>query len=222
MNTTRGKNRYSTSTLTILISSNGLSTLFTLTFSIVWTTSSPEKTRPNIVCFLSSHGVAVVVMKNCEPFVPGPALAMLTVYGLDVELANGSFHMCVANVPIVFELVREFILKLSPPDGRATSPIPEWVSSLDHKLGNDTMEYNTFEIPTSCVAHEVLHCPGCVVGEQPEMDISHRRVDDGRVGERGRTTFANYGGSCDGLFFASRFLIEDISIIKLAIPEESH
>jgi hypothetical protein len=31
------------------------------------------------VCFLSSHGVTVVVMKNWEPFVFGPAFAMLTV-----------------------------------------------------------------------------------------------------------------------------------------------
>ena len=68
--------------LMILISSNGLSSLFVLTFSIACTTSSPDNTRPNIVCFLSNHGVALVVMKNCEPFVLGHAFAMLTVYGL--------------------------------------------------------------------------------------------------------------------------------------------
>jgi hypothetical protein len=67
------------STLTILMSSYGLSALFVLTFSMAWTTSSPDSTRPNIVCFLSSQGVAVVVMKNCDPFELGPALAMLTV-----------------------------------------------------------------------------------------------------------------------------------------------
>lgn len=73
---------HSTSTLMILISSNGLSVLLTLTFSIAWMTSRPDITLPKIVCFLSSQGVVVVVIKNCEPFVPGPALAMLTVYGL--------------------------------------------------------------------------------------------------------------------------------------------
>ena len=31
------------------------------------------------LCLLSSHGAGTVVMKNCEPFVFGPALAMLTV-----------------------------------------------------------------------------------------------------------------------------------------------
>ena len=70
---------YSTSTLIIVISSYGLSILLVLTFSMVWTTSKPERTRPKIVCFLSSHGVALVVMKNWDPFVFAPALAMLTV-----------------------------------------------------------------------------------------------------------------------------------------------
>jgi hypothetical protein len=147
---------------------------------------------------------------------------MLTVYGLDVVLTSDSVHICATNVPIVFELVREFILKLPPPDGRASSSIREWVSRLNHKLCNDTMEYNTLEIPTSCVTHKILDRLWYVVGEQPDVDISHRRVDDGRVGERGWTTFANYGGSCDGLFFASRLFIEDVSIVKFAIPEESH
>ena len=71
--------------LMILISSYGLSILFVFTFSMACTTSSPDNTRPKIVCFLSSHGVAFVVMKNCEPFVPGPAFAMLTVYGLFIR-----------------------------------------------------------------------------------------------------------------------------------------
>jgi len=31
---------------------------------------------PNIECFLSSHCVGAKVMKNCEPFVLGPELAI--------------------------------------------------------------------------------------------------------------------------------------------------
>lgn len=68
---------YSISIFTILISSYGLSALFVLTFSIACTVSSPERTRPKMVCLLSSHGVAFVVMKNWDPFVFGPAFAML-------------------------------------------------------------------------------------------------------------------------------------------------
>ena len=41
------------------------------------TTSIPEVTLPKTVCLPSSHGAAsVVTMKNCEPFVFGPALAI--------------------------------------------------------------------------------------------------------------------------------------------------
>ncbi len=45
--------------------------------SIALTTSIPFNTRPNTTCLPSSHGVLTVVMKNCEPLVLGPALAML-------------------------------------------------------------------------------------------------------------------------------------------------
>lgn len=90
----------------------------------------------------------------------------------------------VTNAPIVFKLVRELILKLSVPDRCTSSSIPEWVPRLDHKLCNDTMEYNTLEIPTPGVAHKVLDGLWCMVGEQPDVDVSHRSVDDGRVGER--------------------------------------
>lgn len=41
------------------------------------------------VCLLSSQGHGTVVIKNCEPLVFGPALAMLRVYGLqNVGLAQ--------------------------------------------------------------------------------------------------------------------------------------
>jgi hypothetical protein len=37
----------------------------------------PSRTSPKTVCLPSSHGAAsVVTMKNCEPFVFGPALAI--------------------------------------------------------------------------------------------------------------------------------------------------
>ena len=58
---------YSTSMLMILISSSGLSVLLTLTFSMVWMTSSPATARPKMVCLRSSQGVAVVVINHWEP-----------------------------------------------------------------------------------------------------------------------------------------------------------
>lgn len=91
---------YTISMLRILMSSSGFS-LYTLVFSILWITSRPWIALPKIVCLLSSHGCTMmlesyslkcdniekltvfsVVIKNWLPFVFGPALAILTVYGL--------------------------------------------------------------------------------------------------------------------------------------------
>merc|ERR1719422_621769 len=53
------------------------------TFSIFLTTSSyPSRTSPNTTCFPSRCGVFFTVMKNCEPLVSLPALAMLNNPGL--------------------------------------------------------------------------------------------------------------------------------------------
>src|SRR6478735_1189280 len=41
-----------------------------------------SETSPKIVCLKFSQGVAPTVMKNCEPLVPGPALAVAGVVGL--------------------------------------------------------------------------------------------------------------------------------------------
>lgn len=93
---------YSTSTLSIRISSNGLSILSVLAFSIRVQISIPFMTRPKTVCLLSSQGVGTVVIKTTDdvsnshdqfpdmdhlkylhwdPFVFGPAFAIETVKG---------------------------------------------------------------------------------------------------------------------------------------------
>lgn len=40
----------------------------------------PSRTLPKTTCFPSNHSALVARMKNCEPLVSGPALAMLTWY----------------------------------------------------------------------------------------------------------------------------------------------
>lgn len=52
-------------------------------------------------CLLSSHGQGTVVMKNCEPFVFGPAFAMLSVYGLQTSAheeisVTGTYLSCLS------------------------------------------------------------------------------------------------------------------------------
>jgi len=45
-------------------------------FSTAWTTSYPSTTSPKTTCFPSNQEVVTVVMKNWEPLVCAPALAM--------------------------------------------------------------------------------------------------------------------------------------------------
>lgn len=46
--------------------------------SSIFTTPNPFNTCPKTTCLPSKCGVGTVVMKNCEPLVFGPALAMLS------------------------------------------------------------------------------------------------------------------------------------------------
>ena len=50
----------------------------------------PSITRPNTTCLPSKNGAGFVVMKNCEPLVLGPLLAMLSKKGLSCFNANAS------------------------------------------------------------------------------------------------------------------------------------
>lgn len=93
---------YKISMLTIRISSSGFS-LYTLVFSIWWMTSKPCTARPKIVCLRSNQVVFSVVMKNWEPLVLGPALAMLTVYGLSclsVENSSSNSRPQILSPPV--------------------------------------------------------------------------------------------------------------------------
>lgn len=69
----------STRALTILTSSSGLSSAPVLTKPSFFTVLSPLFTRPKMVCFPSNHGVGASVMKNCDPLVLGPELAILRI-----------------------------------------------------------------------------------------------------------------------------------------------
>ena len=72
---------------------------------------------------------------TCEPFVFGPALAMLTVYGLKQDHVSIELILYELRVqPIVLELTRELILELPSPDRVPTSTIPKRVTRLDHEV----------------------------------------------------------------------------------------
>lgn len=66
---------------------------------------------PKTTCLSSSHGVSTVVMKNCDPLVSFPALAMEIQYGLClIQKFSSSNHSPYIDFPPV-----PFFLVKSPP-----------------------------------------------------------------------------------------------------------
>jgi hypothetical protein len=70
---------YSTRARSIFTSFTGRSCASVLTNPICLTILIPSFTRPKIVCLPSKWGVGARVMKNCEPLVFGPELAILSI-----------------------------------------------------------------------------------------------------------------------------------------------
>ena len=76
-----------------MMTSAAVSPLREPTDSIALTTLMPSTTWPKTVCFPSRNGVATVQMKNCDPFVFGPAFAMERIPGpscLSVKFSSGN------------------------------------------------------------------------------------------------------------------------------------
>lgn len=120
------------------------------------------------------------------------------------------------------EIVVELILELSAPNGRSTCAVSERIPRLNHELGNDTMEYDAFEVAAPRMCYKVLHGLGRLLREQAHVDISHSRMYGGRVGEGGWPGFAHWCGGGDRLFLASWPFIEHISITTLVVSVELH
>src|SRR5437868_3618054 len=77
-----GRHTFSIVTFFTTTSLFGLSWRLRGTFTTLSATSWPSTTSPKIVCFPVSHVVGASVMKNCEPFVLGPAFAIASFPGL--------------------------------------------------------------------------------------------------------------------------------------------
>src|SRR5215469_17053967 len=60
----------------------GLSCVLRATLEILSTTSCPSTTSPKMVCLPVSHDVGATVMKNWQPLVLGPELAIASLPGL--------------------------------------------------------------------------------------------------------------------------------------------
>lgn len=132
---------HSTVILLIDMSSNGLSFLSVFASSMASTLSRPPTARPNTlklcvlgyankgaglqthVCLPSNHWQGTVVMKNCDPLVPGPAVKALSLR----RKSSNSQHTCISHWKgvrsIMPKLGGDFVLKSTTPNALATGTV---------------------------------------------------------------------------------------------------
>src|SRR5215213_8040293 len=124
------------------------------------TTSMPSTTSPKTACLSSSQGVATYVMKNCDPPVFGPALAMERMPGLSWR--SWGWNSSGIEYP------------------GASHPRARRVAALDHEVRDHTMKSRPVEVPVARQKHEVVDRLGRVLREEPEL---HRALLGDEVGE---------------------------------------
>ena len=114
----------------------------------------------------------------------------------------------------MLEIIGELVLELAVPDGRPTSTVAKRVSGLDHKLRNHAVEDDTLVVATARMTDEVLHRFWCLLREEPDVNVAERGVDRRRVGDRRRPGLLRRRRGYYQLFFASRPLVEDITVAR--------
>ena len=119
----------------------------------------------------------------------------------------------------MFEVIRELVLKLPAPNTCASSSIAKWISRLDHKFGNDTMEYDTFIISTARMPNKILHGFGRLLREETHMDVAQSRVYRRGVGKwRGPRLLSNRS-SGNILLFSGGALIEHVTLTRFVVSK---
>lgn len=114
----------------------------------------------------------------------------------------------------MLQLVRELVFKFTIPDARPARAVPERVARLDHELGNHAMEEHAVVVPAPRMADEVLHRPGRLQREQPQVHVAQRGVDRSGRRERRRTRRSSRRGGRDRLLLARRALVEYVSVAR--------
>jgi len=128
-------------------------------------TLQPQDCPPEVVCFLSNHGVVVVVIKTDS-----------------VRSRSGACHAhCVR--PIVLQIVAKLNLKLFARNAFASGAVSEGVPDLNHELRNDVVEDNASEVFISSVTIGVFDGRRSSLWGQSDADSPERRADRRFVGE---------------------------------------
>ena len=121
------------------------------------------------------------------------------------------------NIPVMFQVIREFVFKVFPPYASASCAITERVSGLNHKLRNDTVEDYTIVVTALRMPGEILDSLRRLLREQSEMNITLRRVNSRGRCQRSKG-IRRWCSSGDGLFFARWSFIEYVTVTRLVIP----
>lgn len=74
------------------------------------------------------------------------------------------------------QVLDELIFKFLAPKAFSARPIAQRITSLQHKLFDDSVKNDTIIIALSCQSHKILHCFGHLLIEQTQVDIAHGRV----------------------------------------------
>jgi hypothetical protein len=89
---------------------------------------------------------------------------------------------------VMVEGLMYLIFKVFSPDGDPSSAVSLRITSLDHEVLDDSVEYHIIVIPVLRVGHKVLNSLRTLIGIEGHMDLSHVGVNDGLV--------AQFQGSC--------------------------
>lgn len=162
----------------------------------------PDETRPKIVCFPSNHCVGASVIKNCEPFVSGPELAIDNIPALctkrvkiKIKFGKRRKRNCSFCLPSVLEIGIYFVGKSLSVNWCAASARTSGIATLNHKIAYDPMEYgvvvvtwcgtkqdysiwnvrskNLFELTTASEFCEISTCVRCVFPIQFDCYFTH-------------------------------------------------
>ena len=104
----------------------------------------------------------------------------------DEELTAVGIGACIGHRDgirsIVLEILAELVFELLAPQRLAAGPVAERVSALEHELVNHAMKERAIIVALARETNKVFDRLVNLVGEQAEMDVTERSVEDSAAG----------------------------------------
>ena len=122
----------------------------------------------------------------------------------------------------MFQVIGELVFKVLAPYASSSRPVSKWITGLYHKFCDDTVKNDPVKESTACVADKIFHRLRSLRWEQPNVDVSHRCMNRGRVCHGRRTRLAvNWRGGRDRLLLSSRPFVKDVTVFRFAVPAQT-